>query len=120
VFVRDGRYVFFDWGDSCISHPFHTLVVTMRAVVHRMELPPGGHDVLQLRDAYLEPFARFGSHAELVEAADLAHFTGTAARALSWYRFLSAREPEFRRHDADAVPYGLKRLLDLGPLGSWA
>jgi hypothetical protein len=120
VFVRDGRYLFFDWGDSCVSHPFHTLVVTMRALVHRLELPPGGPDVMQLRDAYLEPFAPFGSHPELVEAADLAHFTGTAARALSWYRFLSAREPEFRSHDEDAVPYGLRRLLDLGPLGSWA
>jgi hypothetical protein len=120
VFVRGGRYLFFDWGDSCVSHPFHSLVVTMRALVHRLELPPGGPDVLRLRDAYLEPFARFGSQAQLVEAADLAHFTGTAARALSWHRFLSAREPEFRGGDADAVPYGLKRLLDLGPLGSWS
>ena len=30
VFVRDGRNLFFDWGDSCVSHPFHTLVVTLR------------------------------------------------------------------------------------------
>jgi phosphotransferase family enzyme len=120
VFVRGGRYLFFDWGDSCVSHPFHSLVVTMRALVHRLELPPGGPDVLQLRDAYLEPFEPFGSHAELVEAADLAHFTGTAGRALSWHRSLSAPEPEFRSDDADAVPYGLRRLLDLGPLGSWA
>ncbi len=119
VFVRDGRYLFFDWGDSCVSHPFHTLVVTMRALAHRLELPPGGPDVLHLRDAYLEPFGRCGSRAELVDAAELAHFTGTAARALSWYRFLAAREPEFRADDEDAVPYGLRRLLDLGPLGSW-
>jgi hypothetical protein len=120
VFVRDGRYLFFDWGDSCVSHPFHTLVVTMRALVRRLDLPPGGPDVLRLRDAYLEPFAAFGSHAELVEAAELAHFTGTAARSLNWYRFIYAREPEFRFDDEDAVPYGLKRLLDLGPLGSWS
>ena len=120
VFVRDGRYLFFDWGDSCVSHPFHTLVVTMRALAHRLELPPGGPDVLHLRGAYLEPFAQYGSRAELVEAAELAHFTGTAARALSWYRFLAARDPEFRVDDEDAVPYGLRRLLDLGPLGSWS
>jgi hypothetical protein len=31
-----------------------------------------------------------------------------------------AREPEFRADDADTVPYGLRRLLELGPLGSWA
>ncbi len=119
VFVRDGRHLFFDWGDSCISHPFHTLVVTMRALVRRLGLTPGGDEVLRLRDAYLEPFASHGSREELLEAVGLAHFTGTAARSLNWHRFVSVREPEFRLDDEDAVPYGLKRLLDLGPLGSW-
>lgn len=120
VFVRDGRYLFFDWGDSCVSHPFHTLVVALRALAYRLELPPGGPDLLRLRDAYLEPFAPYGSRDELAEAADLAHFAGTAARALAWYRFLSACEPEFRGEDAESVPYGLKRLLDIGPIGSWS
>jgi hypothetical protein len=120
VFVRDGRYLIFDWGDSCVSHPFHSLVVTMRALAYRLELPPGGPDVLRLRDAYLEPFRKCGSPDELVEAADLAHYTGTASRSLNWSRFIRVREPEFRIDDEDAVPYGLKRLLDLGPLGSWS
>lgn len=120
VFVRDGRYVFFDWGDSAVSHPFHSLVVTLRAIAHRFELEPGGPELLRLRDAYLEPFAPYGSHDELAAASDLAHLTGTAARSLAWHRFVSAREPEFRADDAEAVPYGLRRLLDLGPIGSWS
>jgi hypothetical protein len=122
VFVRDGRYLFFDWGDSCVSHPFHTLVVTFRAIAHRFELDvrPGGAELLRLRDAYLEPFAGYGTHKELVTAVELAHLTGTVGRTLAWHRFVYAREPEFRADDAETVPYGLKRLLDLGPLGSWA
>jgi hypothetical protein len=120
VFVRGDAYLFFDWGDSCVSHPFHTLVVTMRALAHRLELEPGGPDLLRLRDAYLEPFAPYGSRTELCEAADLAHFSGTAGRSLNWYRFVYAREPEFRLEDEEAVPYGLKRLLALGPIGSWS
>jgi len=119
VFVRDGAYVFFDWGDSCVSHPFHTLVVTLRALAHRLGLPPGGPDLLHLRRIYLEPFAPYGSSEELVEAADVAHFTGTAARTLAWHQYVSAREPEFRADDPEAVPYGLRRLLHLGPIGSW-
>jgi Phosphotransferase enzyme family len=120
VFVRDGRYLFFDWGDSCVSHPFQSLVVVMRALVYRLELPPGGPDILRLRDAYLEPFGAYGDHSDLVEAADLAHYVGTAERSLSWNRFIRVREPQYRFDDEDAVPYGLKRLLDLGPLGSWS
>jgi hypothetical protein len=120
VFVRDGRYLFFDWGDSCVSHPFQSLVVVMRALVYRLELPPGGPDILRLRDAYLEPFGAYGDHHDLVEAADLAHYIGTAERSLSWNRFIRVREPQYRFDDEDAVPYGLKRLLDIGPLGSWS
>jgi hypothetical protein len=120
VFVKDGCYLFFDWGDSCVSHPFHTLVVTLRQASWKWELPPGGPDIHRLRDAYLEAFTAYGTRAELVEAADVAHFTGTAARALNWYRFIYAREPEFRSGDEDAVPYGLRRLLDIGPIGSWS
>jgi hypothetical protein len=120
VFVRDGRYLFFDWGDSCVSHPFQSLVVAMRALVYRLQLPPGGPEILRLRDAYLEPFASYGNHTRLVEAVELAHYVGTAERSLSWNRFIRVREPRYRFDDEDAVPYGLKRLLDLGPLGSWS
>ena len=120
VFVDGRAYRIFDWGDSCVSHPFHTLVVTLRALAHRLALEPGGGELVRLRDAYLEPFSAYGTHAELVAAADLAHVTGTAARALAWHRFVEAREPRFRGEDAEAVPYGLRRLLDPGPLGSWS
>jgi hypothetical protein len=117
VFVRDGRYLFFDWGDSCVSHPFHSLVVCLRAIAHKFELPPGGPDVLRLRDAYLEPF---GPPTELAEAAELAHYLGTAGRAINWYRMVYARDPEFRAGEEDAVAYGFRRLLDIGPIGSWS
>ena len=120
VLVRDDGYIVFDWGDSCISHPFHTLVVTLRSIAHRFDLQPGGPELTRLRDAYLGAFAAYGSPEELAAAADLAHVTGTAARALAWHRFVSAREPAFRGDDPEAVPYGLRRLLDPGPIGSWS
>jgi Phosphotransferase enzyme family len=119
VFVADGRYRFLDWGDACVSHPFHTLVVTLRAIAYRLGLAPGGPELARLRDAYLEPFAPGRLPVELVDAVDTAHRTGTIARALAWHRYVSAREPEERGDDAEAVPYGLKRFLAGGPIGSW-
>jgi Phosphotransferase enzyme family len=119
VFVRDGRYVVFDWGDSSISHPFHTLVVTLRSIAYRLDLEPGGAELERLRDAYLEPFARYGGCDELVAAFDLAYHVGTLARALAWHRFASAREPEFGAEAAEAVAYGLTRFETRGPIGSW-
>jgi hypothetical protein len=113
VFVQDGRYVFFDWGDSCISHPFHSLTVNLRAAAAKLGLEPGGSQVRRLRDAYLEPFG------DLRAAADLAYRTGTVARALAWDRFARAgfdhREPD----DDLATAYGLKLFLANGPIGAW-
>lgn len=116
VFVGSGGYVVFDWGDSCVSHSFHTLVVTLRGIAYRHRLEPGGRQLLRLRDAYLEPFGR---PRELAAAADLAYRTGTVARALAWYRMASAMEEPFRSEELPSVTYGLKRFLAGGPLGSW-
>ena len=117
VFVRDGRYRVLDWGDACVSHPFHTLTVTLRAATWRLGLEPGGTDVLRMRDAYLEPFGR---PAELAPIADAAYRTGTLARALAWRRYLAARKSDTTDDaDEDAVGYGVRRFLEDGPIGTW-
>jgi hypothetical protein len=114
VFVRDGRGLVFDWGDSCVSHPFHTLVVTLRSSAYRLGDEPGSPELVRLRDAYLQPFGP-----GIEDAFALAQRTGTLARALAWHRFLSAAEPGEREEDAGTVPYGLRRFLANGPLGAW-
>jgi Ser/Thr protein kinase RdoA (MazF antagonist) len=113
VFVRGERYLFFDWGDACVSHPFHTLTVTLRATAARLDLAPGGRELQRLRDAYLEPFG------DLREAADLAYRTGTVARTLAWDRYVRAAGARAEPDDAGAPAYGLKLFLENGPIGSW-
>src|SRR5215218_9247824 len=119
VFVDAGRYVFFDWGDSCVSHPFTTLVVTLRALAWKLDLEPGREWATRIRDAYLEPWGSFASPPELAAAATLAYGVGTLGRALAWHRMLAARTPEERAADPETVPYGLRLWLADGPIGSW-
>jgi hypothetical protein len=119
VYVRDGRYRIMDWGDASVSHPFHTLTVALRATCYRMGLAPGGPEILRLRDAYLEPFAGYGSRDELVWAADTAYRTGTLARALAWWSYVAVRPPEERLPDLESVPYGLRKFLEHGAIGDW-
>ncbi len=114
IFYRDGRYLFFDWGDSCVSHPFHSLTVILRSVAWKLDLQPGGPELARLRDAYLEPF---GASSDL---ADLAYRTGTIARALAWHRMVAPREPEHLTEDDLGAPaYGIGLFLEGGPIGSW-
>jgi len=118
VFVRDGEYLVFDWGDSCVSHPFHTLAVTLRATAWRFGLEPGASSLERMRDAYLEPFGAYGSRVELLDAFATGYRLGTIARALSWYRAVEAH-PAIEPDDSDSVPYGLKLFLKNGPIGTW-
>jgi hypothetical protein len=113
VFLHDGRYLFFDWGDSCISHPFHSLTVALRANAAKFDLEPGGPELQRLRDAYLEPFGDFQ------EAANLAYRTGTVARALAWDRFARAGFAYAEPEDDLATAYGLKLFLENGAIGTW-
>jgi hypothetical protein len=114
VFVKDGHYRLLDWGDSCVSHPFHTLTVTLRAIAWRHGLEPGSELLLRLRDAYLEPFGA------PIRAAELAYRTGTLGRALAWHRYLAHTPPGERDlDDWESVPYGLRLFLENGPIGTW-
>jgi hypothetical protein len=77
LYARDGRLVFLDWGDTCIAHPFASLLIAFRYVTYY-------HDVSwlpQLRAAYLEPWGS-GLDDELDAALQVAAF----ARLLQWER----------------------------------
>ena len=119
VFVRGGAYVFFDWGDACISHPFHSLTVTLRSLAYGQKLDPGGKELLELRDAYLEPWTAVAPRNDLLAAANLARRTGVIGRAMAWRRFALAMPPDVRAENIDSVPYGIRLYLADGPWGSW-
>ena len=49
--------MFFDWGDSCVSHPFLTMSVTLEGVISLgLDDVENSVDLQPFRDAYLEPF----------------------------------------------------------------
>jgi hypothetical protein len=92
---RDGeRLRVLDWGDSSISHPFASLVVTFRFLEEFNKLPPGDPWFARLRDAYLEPWGH--GH---TDAFALAIRTGAFARAFAYTRqrdaLPEAARPEF-------------------------
>jgi Phosphotransferase enzyme family len=88
VHLRDGRPVFIDWAEASISHPFAGMTNTLRVAAWRSELEPGGPEVLRLRDAYLEPWTRYGPIDELREHFAEGYALGALARAATWERVL--------------------------------
>jgi Phosphotransferase enzyme family len=93
VFVTDGGYRIFDWGDACASHPFCSLTVGLRAFAYWLGLDAQDPDVQRARDAYLELWDSFASRKELREASVLAERLGMLVRALT-YRRIQLQSPE--------------------------
>lgn len=95
VYRRDGRLRVLDWGDSCVGHPFASLVVTFRFLEERNGLPPHDPWYARLRDAYLEPWG-----GDRRETFTLAYRVGALAHAIAWARQRDALpEAEHPGHD---------------------
>jgi len=118
VFVGDGRHRFFDWGDAVVSHPFISLLVTLRVAQRTLDVPNGDPALLRLRDAYLDRWRAYGSLPELREQSDLALTVAPLQRALTWRRILRGVHPGERTEWQDSVPGWTAEYLEPGTLAA--
>ena len=106
VYVRDERLRVLDWGDSSISHPFASLVVTFRFLEEQNGLAPDDPWFARLRDAYLEPWGN-----GLADTLELAMRVGMFAHAIAWLRQRDHLDDEARRQFDEWFPVVLRRAL---------
>ena len=118
VFVGDGRHRFFDWGDAVVSHPFASLLVTLRVAQRALDVPNGDAVLLRLRDAYLDVWGSHGTLADLRGQCDLALAVGPLQRALTWRRVLRGVHPPERAEWEDSVPGWVAEYLEPGTLAA--
>ena len=81
VYDRDGTLRVLDWGDTSVSHPFGSLIVTFRFLEEVTGLEPGDPWFGRLRAAYLEPWGP-----GLDEVLELALRVTAFAHAFAWLR----------------------------------
>jgi hypothetical protein len=55
VLVSGDHYIFTDWSEGVVMHPFFMMLVTLRPTAARLELAEDESEMRRLRDAYLEP-----------------------------------------------------------------
>jgi hypothetical protein len=112
IFLHEGRYRFADWGESCVTHPFFSLLVNLRSAAYRFGLEQRAVQIEGLRDAYLQVWTGFAHLTDLREAFALATRLAMVNRALTWQRVLSAIPPDERQKYEEAVPGWLQDFLD--------
>ena len=116
VFFRDGRYLIADWNDSCITHPFLTMSVTLEGQLQwGFDDVEGSVDVEPFRDAYLDAFADVAPREALEAAMSRALRLGWICRALT---YASALEPRDVDADPEAPAVRLRMFLENLPQDS--
>ena len=112
VLFNGKRYVFTDWSDSSVAHPFFTMTVTLRATAYWLKLDEFGPEMMRMRDAYLEPWTKFATRKKLLSAFKLACRLGMANRALSWNEALRSLSEEQIEPYNDSVSGWLQDFLN--------
>lgn len=113
ILVNGDRYMFFDWTDVCIAHPFFEMATIMdtvydgNALRHRHEIEVR----TRLRDAYLEPWTTYGTMEHLVEAFELTKSLGALHQAMSYMWMLMNVAEDARWELESGLAMWLKSLL---------
>ena len=99
----NGHYVFFDWTDAGVTHPFFDLI----DVVFERDASVRG----RLRDAYLSMWLDFVPMNRLLELWAVAEPLLSLHHAVSYRHILANVEPDASHELRWALPYFLRKAL---------
>ncbi|MGB3717315.1 MAG: phosphotransferase [Candidatus Promineifilaceae bacterium] len=114
IFIENGRDLFFDWGDSSISHPFFSMRTVSVSIENTFELEKDHPLIEEFGRGYLEHWTKFETHENLHTAYNIAKRIWSISTAVKYRTFLS--QIEWARDDySDALPSLMKEFLEANP-----
>jgi hypothetical protein len=109
VILGEGGYRFTDW-DNGVSHPFFSMLTTLRSIAHWIKPPPEEAQLDRLRDLYLDNWTDIAARPELLEAFEIANRLAMVNRSLSYYTTF-APLPQRYKIEYDGIPGWLTEYL---------
>jgi hypothetical protein len=114
IFLKDGRHLFFDWGDSSITHPFFTLRAVFVSMEYTFEYEENDPRFDHFARDYVKPWQSYSDQASLWKAYLLASRLWSIPSVLQWKHVMS-HLPELRARMNYAVPSLLQEVLESNP-----
>jgi aminoglycoside phosphotransferase (APT) family kinase protein len=111
-----GGFLFFDWTDACVAHPFLDLPTIRRGTAFAEE---AGDEELRnrVRGVYLREWAAFESPERLRRAWELAMPLGALHQAISYRSIVALLRPPVDLHMAQSTAWWLRQVLAWLPGG---
>jgi hypothetical protein len=102
AFTGDG-FVYYDWTDGCIAHPFVCLTTALE------EVEPTWHDAIE--QAYVFEWSELSEQPRLQRALELSRVLGALHIAISYQEIRHATEPRLRGELGGALPFYVRQAL---------
>jgi hypothetical protein len=113
IFLNNDQYVFFDWGDSSISHPFFSLRTVFVSIEISLGLEEGAAVFDEIRDCYLKLWARYEPYENLLNTFELASRLSPIVSALGYFHVMSSLDEPLSSDYKGAIPGLLQEFLSL-------
>ncbi|MGH2593013.1 MAG: phosphotransferase [Anaerolineae bacterium] len=107
---RDGGYLFFDWTDACVAHPF----LDMIDILHEKDAAAQ----VRLRDRYLAVWTDFEPMDRLLEMWAMAYPLCALHQAVSYQHIIANVEDAARQDFGWAMPFWVGKILKQQHLSS--
>ncbi len=118
IIMRGDGYIFFDWTDVCISHPFFEMATISSAYFDEGALAPGTDSDVRLRDAFLEAWTAYAPMQSLVDAFETAKPLGALHQAMTYMWICSNIADLDRAEFASGLAHWIRQVLRLCGHGS--
>lgn len=109
----DGGFVFFDWTDACISHPFFDMATLANTFFDDNAFQGDEAVGLRLRDAYLKPWSQHQPMERLIQAYEAARPLGALHQAMTYMWILTNIAEDARWQLEGGLRQWLKIVLTL-------
>jgi hypothetical protein len=111
IFIGDQSYLFFDWGDSSISHPFFSLHSPYKSLENTLHLDEDSCWWQRLGNCYLDSWAAYENRTRTQEVLSIAQQLSPILAAWRWLPVLSSMDEIDRNKYIEAVPDLLREFL---------
>ena len=113
IFLNDDHFVFFDWGDCSVSHPFFSLRTVCVSIEYSLELEEYPPEFDGLRDIYLKSWLQYDSFENLLNNYHLAARLSPICSALGYFHTMKRLDDPLGSDYKGAIPGLLQEFLDL-------